>query len=321
MNGWGMMDNSSAAPAEAQASAPGDTGRPDMLAAIRSGLPEMSRGQQQIAALFLDRPEWAVQANVADLAARAGVSAPTIVRFARAVGCDGLKDFKLKLAASIALSDTYLHRAIHPGDGAADVIRNVLGSLRTVLGQWESHDNLAELQRAAGAIAAAGRVDCYGTGATSVFLAQDLHAKLFRLGISGNTFSDAHFQLVGTATLGPGDVLLAISYVGRMPTLLEPVALARARGATVIAITQSGTTLAAAANIVLRADVPRDATMKLGTEAYIVQLVISEIVTVLAGLKKGAKASERLRQIHSMLQTHGVDRESPVPGPPHLTEK
>lgn len=93
-----MMENSSAATTEAPATAPGDNGRPDILAAIRLGLPAMSRGQQQIAALFLDQPEWAVQANVAGLAARAGVSAPTIVRFARAVGCDGLKDFKLKLA-------------------------------------------------------------------------------------------------------------------------------------------------------------------------------------------------------------------------------
>lgn len=142
---------------------------------------------------------------------------------------------------------------------------------------------------------------------------QDLHAKLFRLGIAGNTFSDAHFQLVGAATLGPGDVLLAISYVGRMPILLEPVALARERGATVIAITQSGTPLAEGADIVLRADVPRDATMKVGTEAYVIQLVISEIVSVLVGLKKGAKASERLRQIHSVLQTHGIDKEAAPP--------
>lgn len=285
---------------------------PDILRAIRLGFDAMSGGQQRIARLILDDPAWAVQQNVEELAAKAGVSAPTIVRFARAVGCDGLKDFKLKLAGALALGTPYLHRGVALGDSTGDVVRNVVGSLTSVLAEWQRRLNPAEVERAAEAIHRARRVDCYGTGATSNFLAQDLQARLFRLGVVTNAFSDAHFQLVGAATMGPDDVLFAISFVGRMPALLEAVQLGRSRGATVIALTRNETPLAGLADIVLSTDVPRDATMRVGTEAYVVQLLIIEIVMVMVGLKRGPALTERLRTIHDVLQTHGVDNDDPA---------
>ena len=62
----------------------------------------------------------------------------------------------------------------------------------------------------------------------------------------------------------------------------------------------------------LSTDVPRDATMRVGTEAYVVQLLIIEIVMVMVGLKRGPSLTERLRSIHEVLQTHGVDNDDPA---------
>lgn len=286
-------------------------GASDILSSLRAGLAGMSASQQRIAKVFLEDPDWAVKANVEDLAARAEVSAPTIVRFARSVGCRGLKDFKLKLAGALALGAPFLHRAVQSGDTAAEVVRNVAGSVITVLADWQRRIDPAELDRAAGAIHKARRVDCLGTGATSHFLAQDLQARLFRLGLAANTFSDAHYQLVAAATLTRDDVLVAISFVGRMPTLLRAVELARSRGATVIALTQNATPLAQLADIVLPMDVPRDATMLVGTDAYVVQLITIEILMILVGLKQGAGLTERLGAIQQILKTHGIDSDDP----------
>ena len=74
------------------------TEAPDVLRTIRAGLVPLSEGQKRIAELILDQPQWALTSNVEDIAQAAQVSAPTIVRFCRAVGCAGLKDFKLKLS-------------------------------------------------------------------------------------------------------------------------------------------------------------------------------------------------------------------------------
>ncbi len=283
----------------------------DILRAITGRLDTMSAGQRRIAAMILEDPRWAMQSNVEDLAVRARVSAPTIVRFARLVGCDGLRDLKLKLAAALAVGAPYLHRSISVDNSAADVARSVVGSVTSVLTEWQRQLVPAAIESAADAMHRASRVDCFGTGATSNFLAQDMQARLFRLGITTNAFSDAHLQLVAAATQTKADVLFAISFVGRMPTLLEAAAVAKAHGATLIALTRTHTPLAAMADIVLGIDVPRDATMRVGTDAYVVQLLMIEILMVIIGLKRGASTITRLSEIHQILQTHGVDSDDP----------
>ena len=291
-------------------SVPPDAGS-DILRAINASIDTMSAGQRRIAAMILENPHWAMQANVEELAAKAGVSAPTIVRFARTVGCDGLRDLKLKLAGALAIGAPYLHRSVTPGDSAADVVRNVVGSVTSVLADWQHQLVPADVERAAEAMHRARRVDCFGTGATSNFLAVDMQARLFRLGITANAFSDAHLQLVAGAMQTEEDVLFAISFVGRMPTLLEAVAVAKERGATVIALTQTNTPLAAMADIVLGIDVPHDATMRVGSDAYVVQLLMIEILMVIIGLKRGPATLSRLGEIHDILLTHGVDSDDP----------
>jgi RpiR family carbohydrate utilization transcriptional regulator len=283
----------------------------DVLRTINANLDILSAGQRRIAAMILENPHWAMQSNVEDLAVRAGVSAPTIVRFARTVGCDGLRDLKLKLAAALAVGAPYLHRSVTSDDSAADVARNVVGSVTSVLTEWQRQLVPADIERAAEVMHCARRVDCFGTGATSNFLAQDMQARLFRLGVTTNAFSDAHLQLVAAATQTQEDVVFAISFVGRMPALLEAVAVAKEHGSTVIALTRTHTPLAAMADIVLGIDVPRDATMRVGTDAYVVQLLMIEILMVIIGLKRGPSTISRLGEIHQILQTHGVDSDDP----------
>ncbi|WP_342361861.1 MurR/RpiR family transcriptional regulator [Terrarubrum flagellatum] len=286
-------------------------GASDILSSIRLGLDGMSESQRRVARLFLDEAEWAVKANVEDIAARAGVSAPTIVRFARMIGCQGLKDLKLKLAGALALGAPFLHRSVRIGETASDVLRNVTGSMTTVIAEWQRRIDSIDLDRAAAAISKARRIDCLGTGATSHFLAQDMQARLFRLGLSANAFSDAHFQLVAAATLTSEDVLIAISFVGRMPTLLRAVEVGKMKGATVISLAQSGTPLADLADIVLPVDVPRDATMLVGTDAYVVQLIVIEVLMILVGLRQGPQLVGRMNDVQHVLRTYGVDREDP----------
>ncbi|MGO4737953.1 MurR/RpiR family transcriptional regulator [Bosea sp. 2KB_26] len=281
------------------------------MSSIRQGLGAMSESQQRVARLFLDEVEWVVKANVEDIAARAGVSAPTIVRFARLVGCQGLRDLKLKLAGAVALGAPFLHRSVRMGETASDVLRNVTGSITTVLAEWQRRIDPLDLDRAAAAISKARRIDCLGTGATSHFLAQDLQARLFRLGLNANAFSDAHFQLVAAATLTSEDVLVAISFVGRMPALLRAVEVGKARGATIIALAQGGTPLAQLADVALPLDVPHDTAMLVGTDAYVVQLIAIEVLMILVGLREGPQLIGRMNDVQHVLRHYSVDREDP----------
>ena len=90
------------------------------------------------------------------------------------------------------------------------------------------------------------------------------------------------------------DVVLAISYVGRMPCLLEAVDVAREQGAMVVAITQPGTPLAEMADVVLPVVVPVDPSMRVGTEAYLAQMTYLEILMVGVGLRRGPPALQAI---------------------------
>lgn len=285
---------------------------PGLLTTLAAAEQDLPAAQQKVAALIRREPELALHANVGTLAARAGVSPPTVVRFCRALACTGLREFRLRLAQSLAVSASPLHRAVAPGDDLRTATHKILAGAAGVLTQLEDHIAPKAVAAAVARIAAAGRVDCYGVGNTSAFMANDAQARFARLGLHSNAYQDAHLQLVSAATLERGDVLLAISHVGRMPTLLEAVAVAREQHAFIVAITQPGTPLAAAADAVLPVVVPADPSMRVGTEAYLAQLAYLEILMVGVGLRLGASAERRLRRVRTVLQEHGVDAEGPA---------
>ncbi|MDR1662319.1 MAG: MurR/RpiR family transcriptional regulator [Azoarcus sp.] len=288
---------------------------PRLSQRLHERLGELPDAQRRVVARILRDPQGAVGATVEEIARDAGVSMPTVVRACRAFAYDSVREFMLALAQDIASGESpprYLHRSVLPEDTPAEVAGKIVRSAIASMSAFADQLDAAALDRAATAIAAAERVDCYSSGATSTFIIDDLQARLFRLGLNSNAYFDAHQQLISACTLGPRGVAVAVSHVGRMPTLLEAVHLARSQGTTVIALTQPDVPLAQAADITLAASVPEDAVMRVGTEAYVVHLLAVEILTVLVGQRLGPKAVERLRQFRSVLAEHGIDSESHV---------
>jgi RpiR family carbohydrate utilization transcriptional regulator len=66
--------------------------------------------------------------------------------------------------------------------------------------------------------------------------------------------------------------------------------------------------------MVLPVDVPEDATMLVGTDAYITQLMTIEILTILVGRLRGGDCVKRLESIHKLLKAkdQDVDKSSVV---------
>ena len=54
-------------------------------------------------------------------------------------------------------------------------------------------------------------------------------------------------------------------------------------------------------------DVPADATMPVGTDAYITQTMMIEMITILLGRLRGPNCVKRLEQIHKMLKAKDQD--------------
>ena len=277
-----------------------------MLQRLQSIADSLPRAQQQVIAVLLQNPENALSMSVDALAAQARVSTPTIMRTARQLGFEGVREFKVALAQDLARA-TPVHRSVNLKDSTGDIVQKILGGAAASITGLQQQLQTGTLEKAAQLLARAQRIDCYSVGATSAFMTSDLQGRLFRLGRNAHAFHDAHLQLISAATLGPGGVAVAISHVGRMPFMLEAVGFAKSQGAPVIAITQSNTPLAELADVVIGVTVPPDAVMRVGTEAYIAHLLVIELLMVLVLKALGPKAARQLSQFRSVLQAHGQD--------------
>ncbi len=278
-----------------------------VLAKIAEAIAGAPTSRRKVLALILQDPQRVLDESFEQLAQRAGSSVPTVMRTCRDLGYPGLREFKLALAQEMAVSGSPLHRRVQLHDDAEEVISKVIKGATTAVSGVQAQLSVAAVEAAADAIVRASRVDCYSVGVTSSFMASDMQARLFRLGLVSNAYLDIHLQLVSAATIGKQGVVFAISHVGGMPSLLEAVDVARSQGATVIALTQQGTALAERADIVLGIHVPEDPVMHVGTEAYLVHLTVIEIVTVLVAQRLGDLAVKRLGGVRDVLSTRGVD--------------
>jgi DNA-binding MurR/RpiR family transcriptional regulator len=241
------------------------------------------------------------------LAERAGSSVPTIMRTCRDLGFAGLREFKLALAQELALGGSPLHRRVNIEDTADEVVSKIARSAAATVAGVRNQLDMAVLNAAVTAIASAPHIDIVGAGNTSWFMATDLQARLFRLGLSTTAWADYHLQQVAAGAQKPGGVVIAITHVGGMPSLLDSVDIARAQGAKIVAITRPGTPLAQRADWLLGLSVPDDAVMHVGIDAYLVHLTLIEILTVLVAQRVGEPAVKRLRGVREALQRHGVD--------------
>lgn len=73
-----------------------------LIARVKAHLPELRPSERRVAELMLAQPVLTAGASIRLIAAQAGVSEPTVVRFCRAVGCRGVQDLKRQLGRELA---------------------------------------------------------------------------------------------------------------------------------------------------------------------------------------------------------------------------
>ena len=275
-----------------------------MLDRIRASIPALPPAERRVAKLLLTDPRSFASSPVSELAERSQVSKPTVVRFCRSVGYDGLADFKRKLAGSVNEGVPFVHRSVDDDDKAGDIVVKVIDNAVAAMLRYRNAAAGKSLERAIQALAEAGRagrrIEFYGVGNSGI-VAQDAQLKFFRLGVSATAVSDGHVQVMSATMLKPGDCAVLISNSGRSRDLLDVLDLARRQGATVIAITASGSPLArqaqhGALQILLAADHPEDADRYSPMVSRLLHLLIIDILTTGVALRLGAA------QLRPMLQ-------------------
>ncbi|MDO5073259.1 putative RpiR-family transcriptional regulator [Neisseria animaloris] len=274
-----------------------------MLSKISESLANLSGAERKVAESALAEPKWFVHAAVAEIAERASVSQPTVIRFCRSLGYKGLPEFKLALSASIGHEGLpYVHEELNTDDDISKVVEKVLGNTAaSVLGARRFLKE-AELEKAIAMLTHARRIEFYGVGNSGI-VAHDAQHKFFRFGISTVAYVDTHIQLMAAAVLGSQDVLVVISNSGSSIELLDAVSIAKENGAAVIAITRAGSPLAQLADCVLSVAAQENSELYTPMISRLLQLVVVDILAIGLALRLGETASLQLqkgkRSIHS----------------------
>jgi RpiR family transcriptional regulator, carbohydrate utilization regulator len=292
-----------------------------MLERIRASIPALPPAEQRVAKLLLADPRSFASLPVGELAERSHVSKPTVVRFCRSIGYDGLADFKLKLAGSVNEGVPFVHRSVDDDDKAGDIVVKVVDNAVAALLRYRNAAASQAVERAIAALAeacrAGRRIDFYGVG-NSAIVAQDAQHKFFRLGVMASAVVDGHTQVMSATMLKPGDCAVIISNSGRSKDLLDVADIARKKGATVIAITASGSPLAheaaaGAHQILLAADHPEDADRYSPMVSRLLHLMIVDILTTGVALRLGsAELRPMLQEIKKNLRQRRYVEPAPL---------
>ena len=280
-----------------------------MLERVKASLPALPPAEQRVAKLLLADPRSFATLPVGELADRAHVSKPTVVRFCRSVGYGGLADFKLKLAGTVNEGVPFVHRAVDEDDKPGEIIIKVIDNAVAALLKYRNAAADHAFARAIDALVVAcrdhKRIEFYGVGNSGI-VAQDAQHKFFRLGVNTAACSDGHVQLMSATMLGAGDCAVIFSNSGRSRDLLDAAGVARRKGATVIVVTASASPLAQFAQshgqILLAADHPEDFDRYSPMVSRLLHLVIVDILTTGVALRLGAGLRPMLQEIKRNLR-------------------
>jgi RpiR family carbohydrate utilization transcriptional regulator len=276
-----------------------------MLDRIKASLPSLAPAEQRVGKLVLLDPRAFANLPVTELAERAHVSKPTVVRFCRSVGYDGLSDFKLKLAGSVSEGVPFIHRSVDADDKTSDVAVKVIDNTVAAFLKYRNDASSFALDQAAQALAethsTGKRIEFYGVGNSGI-VAQDAQHKFFRLGMNTIAYSDGHMQVMSASMLGKGDCVVVISNSGRTRDLMDACDIAHKRGATTIVITSSGSPLATSGHIHLSADHPESYDRYSPMVSRLLHLLISDILATTVALRNGETLQPALREMKNNLR-------------------
>ena len=280
-----------------------------MLDRVRASLSSLAPAEQRVGRLVLNDPRAFTQLPVSELSDRAHVSKPTVVRFCRSVGYDGLTDFKRKLAGSVNEGVPFVHRAVDEDDKCSDIIVKVLDNTVSALLKYRNDAATGAFERAIVALEATGRsgrrIDFYGVGNSGI-VALDAQHKFFRLGVRATAISDSHVQVMSATMLQPGDCAVIISNSGHSRDLLDVAEIARKKGATLIVISASASPLAQVARganqILLAVDHPEDYDRYSPMVSRLLHLMVIDILATAVALRLPTELRPILQEIKKNLR-------------------
>ena len=213
-----------------------------ILHMIESNMSTFSKGQKRIANYILQNSDKAAFMTASKLGKLSGVSESTVVRFASELGYDGYPSMQRALQEMIRsrLTSTQRIQAADDQFGGQDVLTALIQSDMDKLRVVSDEADRTEFSKAVDVILGARHIYILGTR-SSYFVAGYLNFYLHLLTgnvtlVQSNAAGEIFEQLL---RIGPGDVMIAISFPRYSKVTMNTVKFAQDRGATIVAVTDN----------------------------------------------------------------------------------
>ena len=216
-------------------------GQESFLFAVRSKYKELRPSEQKTADIILEKGRDMTNWCIDEFAREAGVSQPTVIRFARAMGLKGYRELKNRVLEEYAKTDAskeerILDYPIKREDKLVEIpAKVILTNMRHLEEMLQAVSTYEDL-RAVNALAQAYNISVYAVENSSC-TAEDFTAKMAYIGKQVYFNKDGYMQMVNARNLTKRDVAIGISHTGQSKHTVSALKRAKEAGALTISIT------------------------------------------------------------------------------------
>lgn len=277
-----------------------------VLHTIESNLSGFSKGQKRIAAYILENYDKAAFMTASNLGKLANVSESTVVRFASELGYDGYPSMQRALQEIIRGRLTSIQRIEAAGDllSGHDVLATVMLSDINKLHTVITETDRAKFNQVVETVMSAEHIYILGVRSSS-YVAGYLNFYMHLLFenvtmVQSNAAGEIFDQMF---RIGPGDVMIAISFPRYSQVTMSAVKFAKDRGATILAITDNEMSpLYQMADVALLA--PSE--MISFVDSMVVPLSMINALLVSIGYRMGRDISSTFADLEDIWNEYGV---------------
>ncbi|MDQ0393448.1 MurR/RpiR family transcriptional regulator [Labrys monachus] len=206
---------------------------PGPLALLEASIPDLSNAAARAAVYIVENAEKVVRYSLKDLSKFSRAGEASIVRLCQTAGFSGFSDFKLALAADLALK----HANGDPQSGRDGHQLSAMGHelARSIVATAEMTDE-ALLERLASRFRTCNRIDLYGAGVSGI-VAELFSYRLLRAGLNAHAIRDITLAHEVANGLTASSAAIAISESGVTANTIDFLRVARSTGAFTLAVT------------------------------------------------------------------------------------
>lgn len=214
----------------------------ELILKIEERYADMRTSEQKAADYVMQHMDAIPKMSLGKIASECNVSEPTVLRMVKALGYQGLREFRNAVITALATtkqehqSPILYGYSLNKEDKLYDIPRKVVTTTTKILEENLKSISIKTYENVIKAIKNARMIDIYSVENSNV-IAKDLLTKLLYLGFCCRHMDDTYHQRISASNLTSEDVAIGISYSGCSEDTIQAMKSAKKSGATTIAIT------------------------------------------------------------------------------------